>query len=100
LRVQAILDAAAARGLYIGAICAAPSILGEKGLLDGKRATCFPSFASALANAIKVEDKVVTDDIFITAEGMGVSFAFGLALITVLYGEEKAEEIRISTRAG
>lgn len=68
--------------------------MGEKGLLDGKRATCFPSFASALANAIKVEDKVVTDDIFITAEGMGVSFAFGLALITVLYGEEKAEEIR------
>ena len=72
----------------------------SEGLLDGKRATCFPSFASALANAIKVEDKVVTDDIFITAEGMGVSFAFGLALITVLYGEEKAEEIRISARAG
>lgn len=87
-------------GLYIGAICAAPSILGEKGLLDGKRATCFPAFAPALANAIKVEDKVVTDDIFITAEGMGVSFAFGLALITVLYGEAKAEEVRLSTRAG
>ena len=100
MRVQAILDAAVARGLYIGAICAAPSILGEKGLLDGKRATCFPSFAPALANAIKVEDKVVTDDIFITAEGMGVSFAFGLALITVLYGEAKAEEVRLSTRAG
>lgn len=100
VRVQAILDATVARGLYIGAICAAPSILGEKGLLDGKRATCFPAFAPALANAIKVEDKVVTDDIFITAEGMGVSFAFGLALITVLYGEAKAEEVRLSTRAG
>ena len=100
VRVQAILDAAVARGLYIGAICAAPSILGEKGRLDGKRATCFPAFAPALANAIKVEDKVVTDDIFITAEGMGVSFAFGLALITVLYGEAKAEEVRLSTRAG
>ena len=70
------------------------------GMNVSKRATCFPAFAPALANAIKVEDKVVTDDIFITAEGMGVSFAFGLALITVLYGEAKAEEVRLSTRAG
>ncbi|MFR5865658.1 MAG: DJ-1/PfpI family protein [Acutalibacteraceae bacterium] len=99
VRVQAILDAAVARGCT-----SAPSALRRafwaKGPAGRQARDLLPAFAPALANAIKVEDKVVTDDIFITAEGMGVSFAFGLALITVLYGEAKAEEVRLSTRAG
>ena len=99
MRVQAIIDAAVGRGLYIAAICAAPSILAEKGLLDGRRATCFPSFAHYLENAVKVDSKVVADDIFITAEGMGVSYEFGLKLVAMLFGEQKADEIKKSTCA-
>ena len=99
MRVQAIIDAAVDRGLYIAAICAAPSILAEKGLLDGRRATCFPSFAHYLENAVNVDSKVAADDIFITAEGMGVSYEFGLKLVAMLFGEQKADEIKKSTCA-
>lgn len=86
-------------GAFIAAICAAPSILGELGVLEGKKAVCFPGFEEQLKGAIVSGDGVVMDGSIITAAGMGVAFEFGLALVTALYGKEKADELYISTQA-
>lgn len=92
--VQKIIDNASNTNAFICAICAAPSILGHKGLLNAKEATCFPGFENALEGATLSEDFVVTDGKFITARGAGVSVDFGLEIIKQLRGEELSNEIR------
>lgn len=85
---------------YIAAICAAPSVLGRMGLLDGKRATCFPGFEGELKGAqiADVSKRVVTDGNIITSRGMGTSVDLGLELVRILVGEEKAKELAVSTQ--
>lgn len=92
--VQKIIDNASNTNAFICAICAAPSILGHKGLLNAKEATCFPGFENALEGATLSEDFVVTDGKFITARGAGVSVDFGLEIVKQLRGEELSNEIR------
>lgn len=65
----------------VGAICAAPMILGDMGVLDGKKATCFPGYEDHLTGAEVSEDFVVIDENFITARGAGVSLMFGAAIV-------------------
>ena len=79
--------------LPIGAICAAPSILGHAGYLQGKRATCYPGFESELHGAVLC-DGVVTDGNITTACGAGVAVDFALELVARLSSVEKAEKIR------
>lgn len=89
-----ILKEADKKEMYLSAICAAPSILGELGLLNGRRACCFPGKEDSLKGAEYVPGaKVVKDGRFITARGMGASVDFGAAIITQLLGSEKTEEI-------
>lgn len=97
-RVLSLIEYAASRGLYIAAICAAPSILGKMRLLDGRNAAVYPGFEESMKYANITGKKCEHDDIFITAEGMGVSFEFGFKLIEVLFGGEKANEIRAQIR--
>lgn len=94
--VQALIDGCVERGALIGAICAAPSILAHKGLLEGRRATAFPTFQRDLTEggAELAEEYVCQDGRFVTARGMGVSIQFGLKLAELLVSREKAEEIR------
>ena len=87
-----VLDAHA-RGAFVAAICAAPSILGKMGLLEGVEATCFPGFEPYLDGAILSDKKVVRDGRIITAKGMGVALEFGLCIVEALLGKEKAYEI-------
>lgn len=94
--VQRFLTYAASHGLVIGAICAAPSVLGHQGLLQGKNATCFPGFEKELTGASLLPDAVVTDGKIITAKGAGVALPFGLALVEALVSPEKAEAVRVS----
>lgn len=82
--------------ILIGAICAAPSILGHMGLLDGKRATAFPSFQNELHGAICNNGFVEKDGKIITARGMGVSTEFALELLTELKGKDAAANVRNS----
>lgn len=77
----------------VGAICAAPSILGKQGLLSGKKAVCFPGFEQYLKGADVLNKLCVTDGLFTTACGAGAAIAFGLELVRVLCGAEKSEEI-------
>lgn len=92
--VQSAIDYCAGHNIPIGAICAAPSILGKKGLLSGKKAVCFPGFEKFLTGAEISDKKVVTDGIFTTAAGAGAAIEFGLELAKVLCGSAASEKIR------
>lgn len=79
-------------GLLIGAICAAPSILGEMGLLEGVKATCYPSFEETFKDTYTGES-VVRHKHFVTGKGAGVSLKFAFELLKYLKGDKIAEEI-------
>lgn len=78
---------------YLAAICAAPSVLGMHGLLENRHATCYPGFEEKLLGAKALPDAVVMDGNLITSRGMGTAISFGAALVSVLVGEEAAEEL-------
>lgn len=94
--VQSAIDFCVQQNKYIAAICAAPSILGNKGLLTGKKATCFPGFESTLKDAIVTDDFCVVDENIITAKGPGASIEFALELISLLVSSERAEILKDS----
>ena len=94
--VQKAIDNAVNIDVPVCAICAAPSILGHKGLLSGREATAFPGFEDALEGAVLSENYVVTDGNFITARGAGVCIDFGLEIVKKLRNEETAEKIKKS----
>ena len=93
--VQAAIDYANENGLLIGAICAAPSVLGHKGFFNGKNATCFPGFEKDFLGANVTGDAVVCDGNIITAKGAGVAFQFGFELLTYLKDEKTADDLKI-----
>lgn len=93
LVVQQAVDLCALNGKAIGAICAAPSILGHKSLLRGKKAVCFPGFEQTLAGATILREPVVCDGQYITARGAGASQQFAFALIAQALGKEKADSV-------
>ncbi len=97
--VSEIIDFASENNLFICAVCAAPSILGHKGLLKGKEAICFPGFEKDLYQAKISEKSVVRDGNIITAKGMGVSLEFGLEILAALQGKEKADSIKSTVQA-
>ncbi|KGN83499.1 DJ-1 family glyoxalase III [Porphyromonas sp. COT-290 OH860] len=78
-------------GRLVAAICAAPMILGQLGILNGKRATCYPSFENHLTGYKASEQKVITDGHVITACSAGVAIDFGLEIIKYLLGEQEAQ---------
>lgn len=77
----------------VAAICAAPRILAGLGLLDGKKATCYPSVMEMLTNAQKTTDPVAVDGCITTSRGVGTAIDFALELISQLASPEKAKEI-------
>ena len=91
--VQRAIDFAVNNDKYVCAICAAPSILGHKGLLKGKKATAFPGFEKDLEGAILGDEYVCTDGKFITARGAGVAVKFGLEIVSSLVSSEKSKEL-------
>ena len=97
--VSKAIDVAISSGSYIAAICAAPSILGKRGLLKGKEAICYPGFEDKLVGAKISEKRVVVDGKIITAAGMGVALDFGLTLVEIFCGDEKAAMLRKSVIA-
>lgn len=97
--VDSVLRTAYHRGAHLAAICAAPLVLGRRGYLDGKRATCYPGFEQELVGATVVEGGCVVDGKVITAAGMGVAYAFGMALVEVLCGGACADRIHAAVMA-
>lgn len=91
--VQKAVDYCIANGKYIGAICAAPSILGHKGLLKGKKAVCYTGFEPQLEGAEIVDEPAVQDGKIITARGAGAAVDFGLKLVEALISKERSEKM-------
>ena len=85
-------------GGKISAICAAPMILGKRGLLKGKKAVCYPGFEKHLEGAFVADTSLVTDGAITTAKGMGVAFEFGMRLVSELLSEKVALEIAASAQ--
>ena len=80
-------------GKYVCAICAAPSVLGHMGILNGKKATCFPGFEDELTGADVKADKVAVDGKVITSKGAGCALDFGFAIVAEIKGADEAERI-------
>ena len=91
--VQKAIDFAVANGKLLCAICAAPQILGHKGLLEGKQAIAYPGFEKELKGAVISEEYVVRDGNFITAKGAGVATEFGLEIVAAIKDKALADEI-------
>lgn len=85
---------AANKKLLVAAICAAPSILGHLGILEGKKATCFPGFENELKGSEVVDLGVVRDSNIITAKGAGVSLEFGFKIVEFIKNKNIADGLR------
>jgi 4-methyl-5(b-hydroxyethyl)-thiazole monophosphate biosynthesis len=88
------LQSFAAEGKWVAAVCAAPTVLGELGILKDKKATCYPSFKDKLATGDYVKKPVVVDDHVITSRGMGTCIDFGGAIIEALKDKESADSVK------
>ena len=80
-------------GKYVAAICAGPTILAQRGITDGKNATCYAGCESQMGSANMVQAAAVTDGKVITGTSAGCAVPFGLALIAALKGQEAADAI-------
>ncbi len=92
-RIIRLVKAQAARGGYLAAICAAPTVLGDAGLLAGRRVTSYPSYQAALAAADYRTDRVVVDGNVITSRSPGTALEFALTLVEQLSGRETSRRI-------
>lgn len=81
------------KGKSLAAICAAPTVLGQKGLLKGKNATCFTGMEDQLLGANVMNDPVVVDGKIITSKGLGTAIDFSLSIIKSFRGEEEAKKM-------
>lgn len=84
------VDAFVAQDKLVAAICAAPSILGHRGILKGKKACSYPTFEDHLEGAEVMRQPAVIDGNIITGRGMGAAVPFGLAVLERLQGRESA----------
>ncbi len=80
-------------GKYLSAICAAPSILGHRGMLKGRNACSYPDFESHLEGAQVTRNPVEISEHIITSRGMGTAIEFGLAIVAGMKGEGTAKEL-------
>ena len=91
--VQKIIHQFAAENKLVSAICAAPSVLGEAGLLKEKKATSYPGFEDKLIGASVVTDAVAVDGNIITSRSMGTAIPFSLEIIRFLLGDEAVAKL-------
>lgn len=91
--VKRQIAAFAEKGKLVAAICAAPSVLGENGILKGKKAACYPGFEEKLLGAEVTFEEVAEAGNVITSRGMGTAIPFALRLTAYLTTEQKAEEL-------
>ena len=94
-RVQKLIDQFVESDKYVCAICAAPSILLHKGLLNDKHFVCYPGFENG---HVPAHAKAIRDGKFITGKGLGAAFEFAYEIISVLISEEKAKEVLDKTQ--
>ena len=82
-----------AAGKLTAAICAAPTVLAEAGLLNGRRAVCYPGLENRLTGSLGGDGPVEVDGTVITSRGVGTAIPFALAIVEYYLGAEKAREL-------
>ncbi len=92
--VDHFIKRAVSEDKFISAICAAPFILGKRGILEGKRAVCYPGFEKELIGATVMTDGCVRDGKIITARAMGKSHDFALEIIEAICGKETRQKLK------
>ncbi len=92
--VMRAIENARMGGGYLAAICAAPTVFGRLGLLEGKKAVCYPGMESELRGAIPTQATTVRDGKLITSRGMGTALEFALVLIETLVSSKEALRLR------
>lgn len=92
--LKEVIEVYAKNRKFIGAICAAPSILGKMGILEGRCATCYPGFEQYLNGAdVTSKDIVVCDNNIVTSKGPGTAIHFALKIVELLVGKKVKEEL-------
>lgn len=91
--VDKVIREFAAGGKLVAAICAAPSVLGQAGILNGKHATSYPGFEPKLTGAVTSKDPVVQDGNVITSRGMGTAIAFALEIVSYFTDKKTADKL-------
>lgn len=91
--VQRCIDLCLEYNVPMAAICAAPMVFGRKGLLDGKKATCYPGCEGGMGKAEVTGKEVEIDGLFITSKGPATAQMFAFTLVGLMVGREKVDEI-------
>ena len=91
--VNKVIKEFAQEGKLVCAVCAAPSVLGLAGILEGKKATCYPGYEDKLLGATFTEEKVAVDGNVITSRGLGTTIPFALEIVRYFSGDEVADTI-------
>ena len=94
--VNRVIKEFATSGKLVAAICAAPSVLGNAGLLEGKKATCYPGVEGKLTGADFVTDPVAKDGNIITSRGLGTAIEFAAEIVAYLLDESTAKSLKES----
>jgi 4-methyl-5(b-hydroxyethyl)-thiazole monophosphate biosynthesis len=99
--VQALVKRVHGAGKKVASICAAPALaLSPSGVLDGRKATCYPGFEEKFPSGVTpLEDRVVVDGDLITSRGPGTALEFALTLVRELVSSEKADELQLAMLA-
>jgi 4-methyl-5(b-hydroxyethyl)-thiazole monophosphate biosynthesis len=93
-RVHRLLKKMANAGKFIGAVCAAPRVLAHAGLLEGKRATCYPGFLDNISDGVSSTNAVVEcDGNVITSRAAGTAMDFALEIVEALCGPERRQNV-------
>ncbi len=97
-RIHAILNNTVKNDNYVAAICAAPKVLANAGLLNNKKATAYPGVLEALEkSSFKITSAAIQkDDRIITSRGPGTAMDFALELIACLLGDEKRNAVEVT----
>ena len=95
-RIISLIRSISANGGITAAICAAPIVLAEAGVLSGKNYTCYPGFENEIKDAFFSTEPVVADGNIITSRGAGTAIPFALKLVEVFAGGKKAQDIKES----
>ncbi|HUV03336.1 MAG TPA: DJ-1 family glyoxalase III [Desulfobacteria bacterium] len=93
-RVLDLVTRAFEEGRIVAAICGAPTVLADLGILKGKKATVCPGKEAELTGAEFVNERVVVDGAVVTSQGPGTAIEFGITLIELLVGKQRAQEVK------
>jgi 4-methyl-5(b-hydroxyethyl)-thiazole monophosphate biosynthesis len=93
-RVRTLIQEFTKREKLTGAICAAPYVLANAGILDGRHVTSYPTYSDKLGGALYEEKTVVTDGNILTSRGPGTALCFGLAIVERLAGKDASLRIK------